>query len=349
MNLFNPHVSIIILNWNGWKDTIECLESLYQIDYPNYDVIVVDNGSDDDSLNRIKEYCSGDLKIESDYFNYQPQNKPINTFEYTAKEMDKSLKNVRIDDLHPNQRLILIKNSENHGFAGGNNLGIKFAMKTLSSDYILLLNNDTVVDKHFLNELVEVAERDEKIGFTGPKTYYYDKKNVIQTTGGCRIDLNRAEPFHVDLEEEDIGQYDKDLTIDYVSGSCLLCKREVIKKIGLMDEAHFMYWEETDWCFRGAKYGFKSVYAYKSKIWHKVGKSSQTPFKIYYHNRNRVYFIKKNANKFQKFIYMLYLFIIYFEFMTGVYLVYRRDTEKFMAFYRGIRDGLYLKPKIEKI
>lgn len=344
MNLNKPKVTIIILNWNGWQDTIECLESLYKINYPDYHVIVVDNASSNGSLQKIKEYCNGKLEVKSSFFEYTRENKPLNILEYTEDEL-KSVENNQI----PAFDLLIIKNNENHGFAGGNNIGIKFAMKTLNSDYALLLNNDTVVDKYFLDELMKVAESSPQIGFVGPKTYYYNKKNLIQTTGGCRINLNRAEPFHVDLEEEDIGQYDKDLNIDYVSGSCILCKREVIEKIGLMDEAHFMYWEETDWCFRGAKYNYKSVYAYKSRIWHKVGKSSQTPFKIYYHNRNRVYFIKKNADKSQKLIYMLYLFIIYFEFMTGVYLVYRRDKEKFMAFYRGIRDGLHLKPKIEKI
>lgn len=340
----NPNVTIIILNWNGWQDTIECLESLYQIDYPNYHVIVVDNASSDESLQKIKEYCDGKLEVKSGFFEYNHENKPFNVLKYTENEL-RSIKN---HELCPFD-LLIIKNSENHGFAGGNNIGIRFALDILISDYILLLNNDTVVDPNFLDELIEVAESNKSFGFVGPKTYYYDKKKIIQTTGGCRIHLNRAEPFHVDLGEEDVGQYDKDINIDYVSGSCILCKREVIEQIGLMDEAHFMYWEEADWCFRGAKYGYKSIYAYKSKIWHKVGRSSQTPFKIYYHNRNRVYFIKKNANKFQKFIYMLYLFIIYFEFMAGVYLVYRRDTEKFMAFYRGIRDGLYLKPKIERI
>ena len=72
-----PHVSIIILNWNGWKDTVECLESLYQINYPNYDVILVDNNSEDDSLEKLREYCSGSFRPESKFFNYEASNKPI--------------------------------------------------------------------------------------------------------------------------------------------------------------------------------------------------------------------------------------------------------------------------------
>ena len=76
-----PRVSIIILNWNGWRDTIECLESLYRITYPNYDVIVVDNGSRDDSVQKIKEYCEGKIEVNSKFFKYDPSNKPTKVFE----------------------------------------------------------------------------------------------------------------------------------------------------------------------------------------------------------------------------------------------------------------------------
>jgi GT2 family glycosyltransferase len=70
-----PRVSIIILNWNGWKDTIECLESVYQITYPNYDVIVVDNGSENESVEKIKEYAEGRLSVESHFFTLQKINR----------------------------------------------------------------------------------------------------------------------------------------------------------------------------------------------------------------------------------------------------------------------------------
>ena len=89
MNTNNPKVSVIILNWNGWKDTIECLESLYQIDYPNYDIILVDNDSKDDSIQRIRDYCEGQLKPKSPFYNYNPKNKPIQIFEYTKDETEK--------------------------------------------------------------------------------------------------------------------------------------------------------------------------------------------------------------------------------------------------------------------
>jgi GT2 family glycosyltransferase len=73
----NPKVSVIILNWNGWEDTIECLESLYQIDYPNYDVVLIDNDSKDDSIQRIRDYSEGKIKPKSKFYTYNPNNKPI--------------------------------------------------------------------------------------------------------------------------------------------------------------------------------------------------------------------------------------------------------------------------------
>jgi GT2 family glycosyltransferase len=83
-----PKVSIIILNWNGWEDTIECLESLYQITYSNYDVIVVDNGSEDESIEKTKEYAEGKIRVESKFFEYSSENKPIKIIEYTREEAE---------------------------------------------------------------------------------------------------------------------------------------------------------------------------------------------------------------------------------------------------------------------
>jgi len=121
----NPKVSIIILNWNGWKDTIECLESLYQITYPNYDVILVDNGSEDESIEKIKEYCEGKIMVESKFFKYDPSNKPIKIIEYTREEAEGGGgKEKKITNLPSDKKMILIKNEKNYGFAEGNNVGL---------------------------------------------------------------------------------------------------------------------------------------------------------------------------------------------------------------------------------
>ena len=125
-----PHVSIIILNWNGWKDTIECLESLYQIAYPNYDVIVVDNGSVDDSIERIKEYAEGKLEVISNFFDHSKKDKPIRYIEYSKEEAEgRGGKEAEFTDLS-SAKFILIKCGKNYGFAEGNNLAIRYALKS---------------------------------------------------------------------------------------------------------------------------------------------------------------------------------------------------------------------------
>ena len=182
-----PPVTIIILNWNNWRDTVECLESVFQIDYPNYHVILVDNGSTDDSIQKIREYCEGSLSVKSMFFEYKQNNKPIKLLEIDEKSLEdvefteEAIKNIM--DLEPNRRLILIKNEKNYGFAEGNNIGIKFALKYLKPAYILLLNNDVVVEKNFLTELVNVFSIDPKIGIAGSLILPYDvnaKKDILK-------------------------------------------------------------------------------------------------------------------------------------------------------------------------
>jgi GT2 family glycosyltransferase len=272
-----PNVSIIILNWNGWKDTIECLESLYKIDYLHYDVILVDNDSEDDSINKIREYCKGEIEVKSKFFKYEKSNKPIKIIEYSDKDLESPKKDHKELSKNKYPLLTLIKNSENYGFARGNNIGILFSLKKLDPDYILLLNNDTVVDKEFLKELVEIGESSNDIGFIGPKTYFYNKENVVQVAGGGYVS-SRFLTLELGLNQVDDGSYDIECELDYIGGSCVLCKREMLEKIGFMDTKYFMYWEDADWGIRGKLNNYRSVYSYKSKIWHKVGASSQSYF-----------------------------------------------------------------------
>ena len=331
----NPQVNIIILNWNGWEDTIECLESLYQNNYDNYKVILVDNASQDNSLEKINQYCQGKLEISSDQVNYQKNNKPLKFIQISARESD--IKN-NIGD----KNLIILKNEENQGFARGNNTGMKFALENFHPGYVLLLNNDTVVDPEFLIELVKTEAGDQNIGFTGPKTYLYDKPNIIQAAAGGNIDFSQGESHEVAFMENDTGKFDENREIDYVGGSCLLVKREVIEKIGLLDEKYFMYWEDVDWCFNGREAGYKSIYSSKAKIWHKYGTSSQNYFKTYYHNRNRIYFQRKHAPKKQYHEFVIhYLKEIIRE--SGYQLIYQRNWKLFKSLLKGTIDGFRLK------
>lgn len=331
------NVAIIILNWNGWQDTIECLESVFQNEYINYNVIVVDNASNDESVIKIKEYCKGEIKIRSQFFKYNPNNKPIDILEIEV-----------IDGLYrknfvksSSKQLFLIKNNKNVGFAEGNNIGIRYALNNLNPDYILLLNNDTVVNKNFLFKLLEVSESDEKIGITGPKIYYYDEPNRIWFAKG-KISWKFCRGINNGYNEIDRGQHDHVTEMEYASGCAFLIKREIIDKIGLLDQKFFLYFEEIDWTLRASEMGYHSVFAPEGKIWHKISKSGggiSGRVGLYYITRNRWLLMKKWAKKTDL------LFFIAYQAVGAIVLpifltIYYQNIELFIAYYKGLYDGL---------
>jgi GT2 family glycosyltransferase len=337
----DPKVAIIILNWNGWQDTLECLESLYKINYFNYKVLVVDNGSKDESLDKIQDYTAQSTGLEIINYGNGEFTQKLNSPGTGISNKDSFNGNLQKNDL------ILIENDKNYGFAQGNNIGIEFVLKNLKADYILLLNNDTVVDENFLRELVKKAEEDDKIGFLGSKTYFYHDPNVIQAAGGSNIDFKHGESLRIGY-----GQEDKDPTInpdslinhdhevDYIMGSCILVRKKVIEEIGLLDTVYFTYWEDADWCIRGRESGYKSMYVHQSKIWHKEGTSSPSTSRIYYHSRNRLYFMKKNA-KDQYYSFLLY-YIPFIFIERLIHYIKVNDLKTYSFMLRGMLDGFRL-------
>jgi GT2 family glycosyltransferase len=300
-----PKISIVILNWNGLEDTIECLESLKKITYPNYEVIVVDNGSEGNDAQVLKERFG--------------------------------------DCIH------LIQNDRNCGFAGGNNIGMRYAVDNSQPDYILLLNNDTVVDPVFLDELVNVAEGDSSIGIAGAKIYFYDEPTRLQFVWG-KMNLWTGEAvqtpqiiaYRFGRKEIDKGQYDSAKAADWVTGCCFLIKRSVIESIGLLDEGYFCYGEEVDYCFSARKAGYKTVYVPEAKVWHKLARSANrvTGFTRYYTARNHFRFMKKHATRWQYYSFLICFFCFYLWLATAYNIVFHRNLISVTGYYRGVRDGL---------
>ena len=165
----------------------------------------------------------------------------------------------------------IVSNSTNLRFAGGNNVGIRIAMDR-GADFILLLNNDTTVDPDFLTELVAGASAGSA-GMTGPKIYFYDDPKRIWYAGG-KIEWWKGWISHIGVRENDHGQYDNKISTDYISGCCVLVSREVIERVGVLDEAYFIYGEDADWCVRATRAGYPLLYAPTAKIWHKLSVSS---------------------------------------------------------------------------
>ncbi len=266
-----PKVSIIILNWNGKKDTLECLESLSKVKIKGFKlkIIVVDNGSTDDSLKVIRAKCHPALDAGSTQ---------------------------------------LIENPINLGFSEGNNVGIAEALKQ-KSDYILLLNNDTDVDKNFIVEFVKVAKKHPEAAIFSPKIYFakgyefhkdrYKKEElgkVIWCAGGS-MDWDNVFGINVGVDEVDTGQYDKVRRIAFATGACILIDAKALKKVGSFDKRYFTYFEDTDLSQRFLKNGYKIFYVPKSIIYHKVAQSSGIGSNLndYFITRNRMLFGMKYA------------------------------------------------------
>lgn len=180
-------------------------------------------------------------------------------------------------------QFIHIANQQNLGFSGGNNVLIRQAIAE-DCQYILLLNNDTVVAPDFLTKLVEAAETNPQVGMVGAKICYFDPANVIWFAGGT-VDFTSYDPFrHVGENEVDAGKYDSPGETGWVTGCCLLARSAALKQIGLLDESFGYYCEDVDWCLRTRRAGWLVWYEPAAKIWHKIGRSTQranSPVRLY--------------------------------------------------------------------
>lgn len=258
---------IVIINYNGEKDTVECLDSLMKTQKGNFVIktIIVDN---------------------------YPEN-PIDIDEGKYKGLG----------------LKVIFNSQNLGFSGGNNVGINYALEN-GADYVLLLNNDTLVKPDFLLKLFEFAKKKKDAGIIAPKIYFAkgfefhkdrykkeDQGKVIWYAGGI-LDLKNVIGRHVGVDEVDHGQYNSPGETGFASGCCMLIKKEVFEKVGFLDEKYFLYYEDSEFCLRAKKAGFKVFFTPDSIIWHKNAGSaggSGSDIQDYYITRNRLLFGNKYA------------------------------------------------------
>lgn len=295
-----PLVHVLVLNYNSPDYTIECLRSLEKVDYPNYRVVVVDNGSTDGSPHLIR------------------------------KEFENAC---------------LIETGKNLGFPGGNNVGIRQAL-TQGADYVLLLNNDTLVQRDFLAKMVEVGENDENVGIIGCKVYHYDRPNVIQFAGG-RVNFWRGQidlPF---LNRTCDGTSKGVVETGFVPGCCMLVKRKVVEEVGTLDERFFFGCDDWDFSYRVYKHGYRLKVNLDTAIWHKVGASAnrESPMVVYYNVRGRFLFMRKHAS-------LLHRAFFYPYFLLGAAVRFirwasRNKKELIGATFLGWRDfrGGHFRPR----
>jgi GT2 family glycosyltransferase len=209
---------------------------------------------------------------------------------------------------HP--QMTLIETGANLGFTGGNNVGIRRALDQ-GADYVMLLNNDTIAAPDTITLMIEVMEADPTIGVSGPMIYYYSAPETIWSAGG-QIDWSRGVTAMIGVNEEDKSQFG--LTprrVDFVTGCALLVRREVWEKIGLLDDQFFMYYEETDWCVRASRAGYKIVHVPQAMLWHKISieERAASPRTYYYMTRNRLLFLRNSRAGYKTWAYTLAEFV----------------------------------------
>lgn len=272
----HPLVYVVLVNWNGWADSVECLESLFRSDYPHYRVVLCDNGSSDGSLDKIKAWAEGRLVAEAacggepGRLSSPPIEKPLAYREYARLEAEGG-------GSAGAAPLTLVRVGENLGFAGGNNVGLRFALSRGDFSFVWLLNNDTVVTPDTLGALVRRMRQSPGAGICGSKLLYYRDPGVIQGLGGARYNRWLGTNRHLGYLEPDQGSRSRDVAagLDYVIGASMLVTRSFLEQIGLMSEEYFLYFEELDWAYR-ARGRFGLAYAADSVVYHKEGGSAGT-------------------------------------------------------------------------
>lgn len=250
-------LSIIIVNYNSTNHTIECLESLERQNFDDFEILLIENFSDDYYRKFLYDYLdSGKLKEEF------------------------------------LQKINLIETNENLGFTGGNNLGIRNAQ----GEVILLLNNDTLHQPNFLKEMVDFFNKYSIIDIAQPRICFYPNINIIWCDGGSINKFSHKLFSHFNYLEKIENIDKKNLKIDYAVGCALFIRRRILRDIGLLDDIYFMYCEESDLCYRAKLKGYRNIYSHPSAvIYHKIPKKFSKAYKKYYY-KNRIIFVIKHFN-----------------------------------------------------
>ena len=347
MDHTHPKVYIVILNWNGWRDTIESLESVLRNDYPSFQVVVCDNDSNDDSLDHIKEWATGGVQAPAPddpslrQLVVPPVQKPIAFVEY-----DRTLAELggRAEDAET--PLILIQTGANLGFAGGYNVGLRYALARGDFAYIWLLNNDTVIAPNALTALVSRMQERPDAGQCGSRLLFYDAPGTVQALGGASYNRFFASAKHVGAfspADQPVDPPRIESCLDYVVGASLLVSRSFLRDIGLLSEDYFLYHEEIDWATRArGRYGI--AYAHESIVYHKEGGSTGSSRDPALKSRTADYYSIRSRLRFTRAHYPLILPTVYLGLVIAIAnRLRRRQPERALDILRII---FHRRPRI---
>ncbi|QWV95062.1 glycosyltransferase family 2 protein [Geomonas oryzisoli] len=282
-------VYVVLVNYNGWRDTVECLGSLFRSDYSGFRVVVCDNGSQDGSLDHIEAWAR-----DADCLGAAGTSRLVR---YRRGEAESGGQR---DERAP---LVLVDCGGNLGFAGGNNVGLRYALSRGDLDYAWLLNNDTVVAPDAMRRMVSRLEEHGGSGLCGSTLLHYGERDRVQALGGGWYCKWLGLAWHLGRLGRWPAHADRDRVerrMSYPVGASLMASRDFIETVGLLCEDYFLFFEELDWVLR-ANGRFPLSWAPESLVYHKVGASvgtSSNPARKsaacdYWNVRNRIFFTRR--------------------------------------------------------
>lgn len=275
-----PKVYIIVLNYKNWSDTNACILSLLKLNYTNFEIIIVDNNSENGSVNEISNFI--------------------------------------INNNIP--RCTLIPHTENKGYAAGNNVGIKCALEKGDLDFLWILNNDTEVEANSLENLVKFCANNPSKKIIGNTLLFHHNPTYIQALGGgynkwfgTGYNLHEGEVW----DKNKVYDFSQ---LKYPVGASIFVTNEYIAKVGLITEDYFLFYEEIDWIKSGEKYfnNFIGICT-EAIVYHKEGASmgnnaqekAVSTFSEYYSLRNRIKFTLKFYPYTLPIVYLGFIGVIY--------------------------------------
>jgi GT2 family glycosyltransferase len=327
---------VVLVNFNGGKDTIECIGSLMEVSDALFSLVIVDNGSTDNSFDMISQYLSRNGRILRDTVT-AADNGQGNGISFPASRDNVHITEYRVEYDNQSSKVTLVKSDKNLGFAGGCNLGINCAFSDEELDYFLLLNNDTIVDSNFLTEMMKVCLDNDNSCLVGASIFSYWNRNEVWFEAGKVRWSSPTIGNHMRLKTKtEVAE------TGFITGCCMMIPRKVIMKVGLLDQEYFLYFEDADYCLRAHKMGMKLLIATKAKIYHKISSASTKapvrPTAIYWSHMSRLLFIKKNCPTYLKPI--VSSFCILRSLTTMVYYLVIKENECCRIVRRAIVDTM---------
>lgn len=333
-----PKVYIVILNYMNWWDTLECLEAVLRLDYENYQIIVLDNNSPNNSIDLIKLWLNNKLSVnirQKNSLTYNLTFPSINkNLEYIFYDPTKKANEQKIIKPFPQDKtnanpLILFQNKENKGYANGNNIAIDFILSKNEVSYVMILNPDTILTKNSIKKLVDFS-KDKPKTIIGSVIKDYYNPDKIRTYGGCQINKKTASVKNI----TDINNLK---ALNYISGNVLFTNIYSFKEIGLIPEEYFLFWEETDWCTQAKLKGYNFEVCLDSIVFDKEASSVGRGYLAEY------YFMLSSLKYFKKHYQKNLKYIVFFHILRLLKRIMKKDYEKARALKNALIDFVLQK------